>query len=87
MKFKLSICLCTVCNLILILDLIINLFVTFNSFCVCFMSYVDKHSCIHSFRSWDVAQWLERLLVVWWVVRSITPGEPVELCLVPTSAP
>ena len=34
----------------------------------------------------DVAQWLERLLMVLWIVGSIPHGGPVELCLVLASS-
>ena len=34
-----------------------------------------------------MAQWLERSLIVRWVIESIPYGGPVELCPVPASSP
>ena len=43
---------------------------------------------IHSDMERDVASpWKERLIMVLWVVGSIPHGEPIELFLVPASAP
>ena len=52
-----------------------------------FTTYCMLPVILPAYWEWDVATWKEQSLMVWWVIRSIPHGEPIQLFLIPASVP